>query len=322
MKCFNILVTGVGAIIGYGIIKSLKLSKYHVKIIGVDINEDAVGKHWCDEFYQGKLANSDEFLPFIHSIVEKEYIDLIIPGIEQDIDAFLNHYSNFKVPIVLNSLKSYEICNDKYHTFILLENLNLLSIKSHRGGSVNLNDIEQLGEKFIMKPCVSYAGKGVQVHSDAKDVLKYIENENFIFQEYINTGKEVTISIFGLKTGEFCNPIAFERELGPDGATHKAKVIDVNEFLHEIETICSYIKPIGPTNFQFIYHEKYQKYVLLEINPRISSSTSIRTAFGVNEAEMCLEHYILSKKPCIKKPKSGRAQRFIDEVVTYDSNNL
>ncbi len=322
MRRLNILVTGVGAIIGYGIIKSLKLSKYDVKVIGVDIYEDAVGQHWCDKFYQGELASSDKFLPFIYTLVEKEKIDLIIPGIEQDIDAFLAPSFNFKIPIVLNSLKAYEVCNDKYNTFLLLQKLSLLSIKSFRGGNVCIKDIEQLGDKFVMKPCVSYAGKGVQIHSDTKDVIKYIKNKSFIFQEYINSGKEVTISVFGLKTGAFCNPIAFERELGPDGATHKAKVIDVNVFLESIEKICSYVKPVGPTNFQYIYHEKYQKYVLLEINPRISSSTSIRTAFGINEAEMCLEYYILSKKPCIIKPKRGRAQRFIDEVVTYDCDNL
>lgn len=322
MKRLNVLVTGVGAVIGYGIIKSLKLSNYNVKVIGVDIYADAVGQHWCDEFYKGVLASDCEFLPFMLNLVEKENVDLIIPGIEQDIDVFIKHYSKFNIPIVLNSSNAYDICNDKYQTFLLLDKLKLPLIKSYRGGGVSINDIIQLGDEFVIKPCVSYAGKGVEIRKDIDGVEQYLSNENFIFQEYVNSGREVTISIFGLKDGDFCNPIAFERELGPDGATHKAKVINIDRFLDTIEKICAVIKPLGPTNFQFIFHQKYHEYVLLEINPRISSSTSIRSAFGINEAEMCLDYYLFSKKPDEKKPIRGEAQRYIDEVVTYDCDNI
>lgn len=46
----TILVTGVGAIIGYGIIRSLHVSQYPVKIVGMDIYSDAIGQKWCDVF--------------------------------------------------------------------------------------------------------------------------------------------------------------------------------------------------------------------------------------------------------------------------------
>ena len=38
----NVLVTGIGAIIGYGIIKSLRVSGLNVNIVGMDIYRDAV----------------------------------------------------------------------------------------------------------------------------------------------------------------------------------------------------------------------------------------------------------------------------------------
>ena len=50
MPDYNILVTGVGAIIGYGIINSLNKSKYELNVIGADIYPDAVGRAWCDGF--------------------------------------------------------------------------------------------------------------------------------------------------------------------------------------------------------------------------------------------------------------------------------
>ena len=45
----NVLVTGVGAIIGYGIINSLKMqNEYPIRIVGMDIYDDAYGQFLCD----------------------------------------------------------------------------------------------------------------------------------------------------------------------------------------------------------------------------------------------------------------------------------
>jgi len=70
------------------------------------------------------------------------------------------------------------------------------------------------------------------------------------------------------------------------------------------------------TNFQFRRDGDFIK--LLEINPRISSSTSIRAAFGYNESEMCIEHYLNNK--AIHQPKilRGQASRYIADEITYD----
>jgi carbamoyl-phosphate synthase large subunit len=60
---------------------------------------------------------------------------------------------------------------------------------------------------------------------------------------------------------------------------------------------------------------------LLEINARISSSTSIRDLFGVNEAEMCIDYYIFNKIPEIKAQKYGKVIRYIEDVY-FDSNHF
>ena len=62
---YTILVTGVGAIIGYGIIKSLRKSGYNLVIIGMDIFADAVGRHWCDYFEQAVRTDTAEYLTFL-----------------------------------------------------------------------------------------------------------------------------------------------------------------------------------------------------------------------------------------------------------------
>ncbi len=79
---YNILVTGVGSIIGYGIVDGLRKSTVKTRIIGIDIYEDAYGGGLCDKFIQGVRADADNFIEFINQLISDNKIDLIIPGIE------------------------------------------------------------------------------------------------------------------------------------------------------------------------------------------------------------------------------------------------
>lgn len=131
MRKRNILVTGVGAIIGYGIIKSLKSSKYEVNITGIDIYNDAVGRFWCDKFVQGVLAQSRDFQSFIKNTVVKNNIDLIIPGIEQDVDALAKILQNLKCIVAINSSNALSVFNNNKNTYNWCKTLPFEHIPSY-----------------------------------------------------------------------------------------------------------------------------------------------------------------------------------------------
>ena len=131
---------------------------------------------------------------------------------------------------------------------------------------------------------------------------------------------EYTCSIFGLGDGEFVNPICLQRELSAEGATKKATNIQIDEsLLKTLKLISKKCKFEGPTNLQFIKYE--DKYLLLEINARISSSTSIREIFGVNESQMCIEYYLENEIPKLQEQKFGTVIRYIEDVY-FDSNSF
>jgi carbamoyl-phosphate synthase large subunit len=76
-----------------------------------------------------------------------------------------------------------------------------------------------------------------------------------------------------------------------------------------------------PTNFQF--RLGVDGPLILEINPRISSSTSIRTAFGYNESQMAVDYYLKRIAPTQPDVLGGVAVRYNDEVIFYeDSINI
>ena len=324
MRRYNILVTGIGAIIGYGIISSLKKSKYDCYIVGMDIYDDAAGQVWCDKFVQAILAADDRYIDFLQSVIEKYEIDLVFFGTEQEIQKCYSCREelgeNYK-KLVINTGDAIELSEDKWYTTCFLKDHGINYINSSI--SCDFNEARKMfGLPLLLKPRKSYASKGI-IKASAEEEFnawKIEQGNQFMVQEMIgDDDHEYTAATFAFGDGTCIKPIVMRRKLSKAGATDKAIVEPVPQIDEEIYKIVKALKPIGPTNFQFRLHNG--KYLLLEINPRISSSTSIRTEFGYNEAEMCIEFFLEKHKPSDRKLRTGRAYRYITEAVIYDDSN-
>ena len=320
MRKYNILVTGVGAIIGYGIIHSLRRCRYDVNIIGMDIYEDAVGQEWCDCFLVAVPAASERYPQFLLECMKKNHIDLVFFGTEQEIkaassaqEAFGNYYSK----LVINKRDLIALSEDKWQMNCFLEKNHF----DHIPSSIVPNfqaAVASFGLPLLLKPRRSYASKGIKtVSAEEEFALWATEYEDqFMVQKYIGDDEhEYTASIFGLGDGSYIRPIVMQRTLSRDGSTLKAVVVKKQSIDDQISRLATLLMPIGPTNFQFRTHK--ESCLLLEINPRISSSTSIRSAFGYNEAEMCIEFFLEGKRPLEPVIREGRATRYIAERIEY-----
>ena len=319
MKKYNILITGVGAIIGYGLINSLRKSKYDVHIVGMDIYNDAYGKNICDEFIQAIPAADETYPDFIKNIIEEKSIDLVMFGTEQEIHRLVNEkesLGNCYEKLVINNKNIIDLSNDKWETYLFQESNNINAIPTYIEGTYNELK-EKLGSPFLLKPRKSYASKGIEkIHNKEEfEFYKKRVAEQFMVQKIIgDVEHEYTAAVFGFGNGESTRPIMMKRKLSQEGATAKAWVIWDEILMENIKELVRLLRPVGPTNFQFRYDNG--TYYLLETNPRISSSTSLRTAFGYNEAEMCIEYFVEHKKPEDRKIKEGHAVRYIADYVT------
>lgn len=320
MKKYNILVTGIGAIIGYGIIRSLKNCRYAVNLTGMDVFNDAVGQHWCDSFIQSIWASDEKYCDFLADVMTKYNIDLVFFGTEQEIYALNENRQGFRgdySKLVLNRKELIELTKDKWCFYQYLSAHNCKTIKSLVAGDYN-TVAQELGMPCLLKPRCSSASKGITEIHTMEDYY-YWKNKmgkNFMVQEIVgNDDQEYTVGVFGLGDGSFSQSITFLRKLGRDGSTVKAQTVDIAQLNDEVNKLTALFKPIGPTNYQFRLHKG--DFLLLEINPRISSSMSLRTAFGFNEAEMCLEFFLENKKPSPVNLIQGTAIRYIEDIVKH-----
>jgi carbamoyl-phosphate synthase large subunit len=316
-------VTGVGAVIGYGIIRSLRASRFPTMIVGMDIYPDAVGKLWCDHFEPAPLVADPLYPDFLRDVIRRYGVELVIPGIEQDV-AFLARAREQKTlpdmtaRFVLNNPRLIPIADDKWLTHLQLMRHGFPTIPTRVDGRFD-ELAGELGLPVLLKPRRSYASKGIQLLRTQADFdyWKPRLGDNFMVQKLVGSDdEEYTVGTFGLGHGKCVQPIILQRKLSREGATAKASVRDIPELDQRVRRLVELFEPMGPTNFQFRRHEG--EFLLLEINPRVSSSTSLRTAFGYNEAEMCLEYFLEQQQPSPPHIRSGCAVRYIEDVVVYD----
>ena len=311
---YNVLVTGVGAIIGYGIINSLKMQKeYQIRIVGMDIYEDAYGQFLCDKFYIAERADSERYADFINGIIEKEHINLIMPGIEQDMYRLYQLGNVIKTKVVLNNNLLIELSKDKLKTYEFFKE-NGLNVIPTMFMKTYEEYKSKLGHPFLMKPRTSYASKGIHKIYNKEDFDFYNKQpENNIFQRIVGTeSEEYTIGVFGCGDGTYSDFIILQRKLAQTGATDKAVVIKYDEpIMRYVNQICEITQPYGPTNIQL--RKEDDMVFLLEVNPRISSACSIRAYAGYNDSIKAVALYLDGKHLPSEPKKLVHAVRFISD---------
>ena len=310
----NILVTGVGAIIGYGIIKSLRSQEdYDLRVIGMDIYDDAYGQFLCDKFYVAERADSPKYLTFINDLIEKERIALIMPGIEQDMYRLHELADKVHTKVIFNNDLLINLSKDKLETYKFFKERGVNVIPTLFEESYD-RCVKILGNPFLLKPRSSYASKGIHKISSEEEFNFYNKHpEDNICQRIIGTvSSEYTIAVFGKGDGTYADYIILRRKLSQTGATDKATTVPYDKALMDyVDVICKITKPIGPTNIQL--RKDCNEVFLLEINPRISSACSIRTYMGYNEPLKCIEFYLYNRHMRPEEKKIMHAVRFIDD---------
>jgi carbamoyl-phosphate synthase large subunit len=315
----NIWVTGASSLIGYGILKSIRSAKRPYKLIGSTIHEDSIAPAFTDVCIKAPFSGSKGYLEWFIKVIKDHNVDLVIPSFDEDVNFLNNHRKQLELTgakVVLNNSELVHLCNDKWEFYKVLKRNNCpYAIPSSI--SSEFHDLErEFGLPLILKPRKGFASRGIVKVKDKEtfDLHKAEIGNKLMVQPLIGKDdEEFTTGAFCDGKGGYYAIINFKRELSNEGYTNKAEVYESKQIEEAVLGICRILKPIGPTNFQFRIHNGVCQ--LLEINPRFSASTSMRSAFGYNDAIMSIEYYLEGKIPKQPKIKQGTAVRYIEDHI-------
>lgn len=319
----NILVSGACALMGYGILKSLRMSNRNYNLIGTTIYDydDSVAPKYCDTVLKAPLTLSDGFIDWLMNVIREYEVDLIIPSFEIDVNFWSKKkylLENSRAKLVLNNVDLISLCEDKWKFYEELKVNNCPFVIPSSLSSDFKRLKTQFGLPLILKPRRGSASKGiVKVLNEETFYLHKDEiGEKLMVQPLIGTEEEeYTTGAFCDGKGGYYAIITLRRKLSAEGYTNKAEVIENTNIQEAVFNICKILKPLGPTNFQFRLHNN--QFQLLEINPRFSASTAIRSAFGYNDAVMAVDYFLESEAPEQPIIRKGKAIRYIEEHIYY-----
>jgi len=324
----NVLVTGVGAIIGQGIVKSLRVARPDIRIVGVDRSEDGPGRYCCDVFHVKPRVDesTQEYVTFWQQLLQKEDVALVLPGLDVDMHFLLTKKATLEQNGCRIALNNPTLIAQAYDKWLFGEQLH--SHGFHRIPATLERSWagcrQVLGEgPLLLKPRKGNGSRGIARIEDEAEFRYWSRKSDgdFMVQKFIGSDElEFTAGAFGLGGGRSLPPIIFRRRLSIAGNTQFAEVFSNDTLSDQVARLASHFQPLGPTNYQFRMDGDIP--YLLEINPRFSSSTSLRTAFGYNEAAMTVAYYLDGVQPTPPNIRPGRAWRYFEDYVTYASDSF
>lgn len=314
----KIIVTGAGAVLGQGIIKSLRSASFPCHIVALDPNPLSVGLYWADQAMIIPMATDPAYVQAIEDILEREKPDAVLVGTDVELAIFAANRADwekrFDTHILVSNPEVVEIADDKYATAQFLKRNGLSYPQSAMAD--DRDELEQLvadvGFPLIVKPRRGARAVGVSQVHDRDDLEQTISGRtDLVVQQMAGSDdQEYTAGVLFFDN-EVKASIVLRRDLR-DGNTYRAYADDYPECHAYVHAMAKALKPYGPANFQFRI-DKQGVPRLFEINARFSGTTPMRALFGFNEVDMSLRKLLHGddiENPVVKK---GVVLRFLEE---------
>jgi carbamoyl-phosphate synthase large subunit len=314
----KIVVTGAGAVLGQGIIKSLRSATLPCEIVALDPNPLSPGLYWADKAMIIPMANQTDYEAAIERILDQERPDAVLVGTDVELGIFAQNRTDweqrFSTHILVCSNDVVEIADDKYATAQFLEQHGLSNPKSVRAeDSEALQQlVAEVGFPLIVKPRRGARAVGVsKVNNPIELAATIADRTDLVVQQMAGEDdQEYTAGVIFFDDKVQAS-IVLRRDLR-DGNTYRAYSGDYPDYEKYVHDIANALKPYGPANFQFRV-DKNGVPRLFEINARFSGTTPMRALFGFNEVDLCLRKLILDEEITMPVIKHGTVVRFLEE---------
>ena len=292
LEPLTILITAVGCPGTVALLRSLRENgEREVRLVGVDMNELAIGRHLCDVFETVPAGSDPNFASAVLDICRREHVDVVLPQSSYTLEGLAIEKDRFEdIVVVVASPDAIRRANDKAETFALCDSIGV-RVPAWRRVSTPA-EFEQAGRELgypereiCMKPLVSSGTRGFRVISASADRRKQLlENRpgvpealrleeaaelaggtgvEWLIME-LATGKEQTIDGYA-EHGEILLGYPKTREAMRAGLAMYFETLDSPELME------AGAKIIRELDFDGFFSVNLVGGCVIEINPRIST---------------------------------------------------
>lgn len=311
----------VGSPLGQSIYKALTKSKLALNLYLADISELAAGFYLNDNITNIILPplKMDNYFNELKQVISQFNIDVIFPVISLEHEYFSNNMDYFNknnIKVITPEKNLYNLCSNKYLSMSFLKSKGI-----NAPDSIMFDDEERLRmflsrNEFpvVLKPCYGSSSNNVFVvedHDRLFAIAAAFPKNYFIIQEYLPSDEEYSVGVYISKDRSFKDTFIVKREM-KFGLSYKGQVILNDQIKDYCLAVCSTLGLYYSSNVQLKIIQG--EPCTFEINPRLSSTTSVRAHFGFNEPEMILWELFFNINDYKYDIKIGKFMRYWEEI--------
>lgn len=326
----TVIMTCVGSTAAVEIVQALSQhSSLPIRVIGVDMDKNAVGQYYTDAFYAVPSGNDASYVDQLLKICRKEEVQVVIPGSDEEAFTLALAIDRFKDIDVVCTVPRQELIqplSDKGAMYHWLEQRGIPLPAYFRVSSPEeLREAARaLGypqKPFIIKPSSSRGGRGVWQISPEETSLKNLFSDRYqdtITLDTLLHAIEENGKMPGLLAMEYIPGDVFDvdvlareshihymvsrRRFNNRGIPFTGNVLEKHEgvlkLAHDIQEVLSLTYLF---DFDIALGENDKPY-LLEVNPRLSASVIATVAAGLNLLEFLVRMALDMEIPVVDIP--------------------
>ena len=285
---------------------------YNVSIFSYDLCEEMPivlegevikGLQWSDPSVVGDICK----------ITEEKNIDIILPMQNGSIE--VASMCRVRLPEIFIPVTDFAVAQPLFDKLDAAELFKQLNFPIPRTYSV-------LSAKMpaIVKPRKGGRSRGIQIFHEMEDLMHLHNLSDYIIQEYIENYREFTVDCYVDMDGNILTTVPRERLEISAGESTRTKTCK-NDFLEKFSIeVIKKLKLRGPLNIQYIHDLDTDRYLLMEVNPRLGSAVICSILAGAP-----ITDYIISEAkglpltPCSDWKNNTLMARYLKEAVFFNN---
>ena len=261
------------------------------------------GLPWTDPGVVGDICN----------IAEEKNINIILPILNGSIE--IASMCRVRLPEVFIPVTDFSVAKplfDKLDASALFKQLKFPIPKTYSILSAKV--------PAIVKPRKGGKSRGIQIFRDMEDLMHLQNLSGYIIQEYIENYKEYTVDCYIDMSGRILTTVPRERLEIMGGESTKTLTCK-NDFLEKFAIdVIERLQLKGPVNIQFLHDLDTDRYLLMEVNPRLGGAVICSILAGAPITDYIIdEARNLELKPCNDWKADTLVARYFKEAVFFNN---
>lgn len=171
----------------------------------------------------------------------------------------------------------------------------------------------------IAKPRFGSASRGIHIFNNMEDLMHLEGISDYLLQEYIEDKKEFTVDCYVAQNGEILATVPRERLEVMGGEVTRTVTMRLPQLEQMSKDIIRKFDLRGPITLQFLYDIRRNRYLLMEVNPRLGGGVICSIYAGAP-----IPDYIISEalgipvRPCDDWADKTLMARYQKETIFFN----